>query len=220
MKILGCVVSCGLLLGLTAAIGCSDGGSSSEEGNTGATSSGNASSGGSQGSSGKGGGGGGNGESGATGSGGSTGKGGSTGSSGSPGAGGADAECTPEGDDCTPGSNECCEGGCIESDSEELAGCRPLCNDDEECDSGCCLPFSNASGGFCVAAAHCTCIEEGDECGDFTPSQCCEGTACASTGGGLSCTQTCTDPGDCATNCCVPLPNTDFEICAPENYCP
>jgi hypothetical protein len=35
-----------------------------------------------------------------------------------------------------------------------------------------------------------------------------------------SCTQECTKPSDCATNCCVPLSNISKSVCLDARYCP
>jgi hypothetical protein len=213
MKRLATLVAGWLALGLAAA-GCgeSDGddGSNAGKGGAGGTSGSS--------SSGKGGG-----DSGSSGKGGGD-RGGSSGSSSSSagagsGSGGEAAQCIPEGGDCEPGSGDCCEGACIESATGELSGCRPLCQTEDDCDSGCCQPFTNGGGGFCVDAAYCSCVAQGDACGPSVQSPCCDGSLCAITDGPYSCHQICETSDECPEECCVPVPDTEFSICSPAEFC-
>jgi len=211
MKTLATLLAGALALGVvTAGCGESDGDDeSADKGGSGGTASGKGGSGGTAGD-------------GSSGKGGSEDKGGSSGSSNSSagsGAGGEATQCIAEGDDCEPGSSDCCEGACIESSTGEFSGCRPLCQSSDDCDSGCCQQFSDGGGGFCVDAAYCTCVEQDGECGPGVPSMCCEGSTCAITEGPYTCHQICTDPGDCPSECCLPLPNTELSVCAPDTYC-
>jgi hypothetical protein len=210
MKTLGNIILRGLALAALATLGCgSDDDSSPSSENAGSGGSGNAA--GTQGSAGKGGG---------TGKGGSSNTGGDTGAAGEAACTGTDCvECKLEGDDCEPGSDECCEGACIESETGELSGCRSLCEEAGDCDSGCCQQFSNASGGFCVDADYCTCVEQDGACGPSVASNCCDGSTCAITDASYSCHQVCTASDECAEECCIPLPDTDFSICAPGEFC-
>jgi hypothetical protein len=195
-----------IALGTLALAGCGDDDSSDGEPSSSAGSAGSSGSSGSggQGSAGKGGSTSGSNGSGASSSGGDAGEGG---------------ECIAEGGDCEPGSNACCEGVCIESETGEFSGCRPLCQDASDCDSGCCQPFTDAGGGFCVDAAYCSCVEQDGACGPSVESACCEGSTCAITEGPYLCHQICVEHQECPEECCVPLGDTGDSICSPAEFC-
>jgi hypothetical protein len=86
-----------------------------------------------------------------------------------------------------------------------------------DCFSGCCQPFSNASGGFCVDARYCGCTAVGADCS--LTQNCCPGSTCGSYSEGgaqYTCYQNCVGAGDCDGGCCsTHLPNKNYGICAP-----
>jgi hypothetical protein len=131
--------------------------------------------------------------------------------------------CKKRGEACTQGDSttpsNCCRGACVDSEVSDWAGCRPRCNTDAECDTGCCQPFSNG-GGFCVDAAYCTCLTVDTPCGADAKSKCCEGTTCAGKDPDFTCRKLCTQPSDCATGCCRPLSDNSKSICSPAEQCP
>ncbi len=80
-------------------------------------------------------------------------------------------KCQPEpGSDIT--ANDCCRGSCVQSDNPDYDGCRPNCSTNEQCDTGCCVPFSGSTNGFCADPKYCSCPAEGGACGPGL-SDCC-----------------------------------------------
>lgn len=132
--------------------------------------------------------------------------------------------CKKEGEACegseTVPSN-CCQGSCVESEVPDFAGCRHLCDVNEDCDTGCCVPFSNTDSGFCADAFYCSCGAEGAACGSDELAPCCEGTVCAGTGddGAFECDLLCTQDSDCASGCCT-MTESGTQICAGPEFCP
>jgi hypothetical protein len=126
--------------------------------------------------------------------------------------------CKKTGEACAPGSSttpdDCCRGSCVESENPDYAGCRPTCTTSADCaDTGCCVPFSNSTSGFCAAAVYCSCSAEGSACG-ADPPYCCEGSICAGTSAeDLACFRVCTTDADCPTQNCRPLSDGSQSIC-------
>lgn len=133
--------------------------------------------------------------------------------------------CKRRGEACTPGTsttpNDCCRGACLESENPDWAGCRPRCDTDADCpETGCCMPFTGETSGFCTDAVYCSCGEVDAPCGHQGEPQCCEGNVCAGTSDEtLTCNQVCTTDTDCATGCCSPLASGDTSICSTPDYC-
>lgn len=128
--------------------------------------------------------------------------------------------CKKQGEVCEDRS-ECCQGTCVTgTDNPDWLGCRPSCNQDEDCFTGCCQLYSNATYGFCVVAKYCGCGAEGVLCGPYEPA-CCDGLECTSTDveGEYTCKPRCQEDTDCASNCCVPITGTDFSVCYDSSYC-
>lgn len=132
--------------------------------------------------------------------------------------------CKKEGEACAQGSettpSDCCRGNCVDSEVPDFAGCRPLCNVNEDCDTGCCVPFSNTDNGFCADAFYCSCGAEAEACGSDETPPCCEGTACAGTGpdGAFECNLLCTQDSECASGCCG-MTTEGTRICLGPEYC-
>jgi hypothetical protein len=122
--------------------------------------------------------------------------------------------CEPEGESC--GSDApCCAGlACVIGAGAGRDGCRVRCQQNEDCDSGCCTPFSGGEGGFCDDAIYCTCIDAGDACSGDGRS-CCDGSRCARFGEDpFACLTTCESDEDCEGNCCSPV-RGGASVCAP-----
>jgi len=132
-----------------------------------------------------------------------------------------DSPCKKLGDtNCTQNTlsalSNCCNGDCIQGDNPSFKGCRPLCNTNADCSTGCCEPFSNG-GGFCVDASFCTCPAIGAACGPNLPD-CCAGSACGGDGkGGFVCYQSCNSKADCPSQCCSTLTGSDTNVCLDPN---
>ena len=127
--------------------------------------------------------------------------------------------CKKTGEACSPGSattpSDCCRGSCVESENLDYAGCRPSCATNDDCpDTGCCVPFSNSTSGFCADALYCTCNETGGACGPGNP-ECCEGFACATydDGASFSCLAACDDPSDCPSGNCELFTDSTTGVC-------
>jgi hypothetical protein len=126
--------------------------------------------------------------------------------------------CKKHGEMCQAGSdsapNNCCRGACIQSDNPDFTGCRPTCTTSADCpDTGCCLPSSNGSSGFCVDARYCSCPPIDAPCGGNNPS-CCDGTACVgSSADDLKCLKVCTAATDCPNLDCTPLSDNSMSVC-------
>lgn len=123
--------------------------------------------------------------------------------------------CEAEGRSCGADA-PCCAGlVCVDgARPESRNGCRARCERHEDCDSGCCVPFSGDESGFCDDALYCTCLEPGDACAG-TGRSCCEGARCARFGeDAFSCLPTCESSEDCDGNCCSPIEGGP-DVCAP-----
>jgi hypothetical protein len=126
--------------------------------------------------------------------------------------------CKKRGEACTQGSSttsdDCCRGACVESENDDFAGCRPICTTNADCpETGCCVPFSNSSNGFCADALYCSCTAAAEPCGPDRPT-CCEGTICAGQSADtLTCRTLCTDDSDCAPASCRALSDDSAKIC-------
>ena len=77
--------------------------------------------------------------------------------------------CKKRGEACQANGGDCCNGTCVTSTDPDQAGCRPVCNKNEDCDTGCCQLFQNASYGFCAPTITCTGCKADSECA----TQCC-----------------------------------------------
>jgi hypothetical protein len=124
--------------------------------------------------------------------------------------------CTQQGQACSD-ATRCCNGTCVSSTpNPEFLGCRPSCTSNADCLTGCCQPFSNASGGFCVDAHYCMCTPVGGDC-TFTQN-CCAGSSCGASGdaGQYVCYKNCMGANDCDGGCCTTyLPGKHYGTCAP-----
>lgn len=116
----------------------------------------------------------------------------------------------------------CCRGTCVSSENPNFGGCRPRCTKNEECfETGCCVPFTDSTEGFCADAKFCSCGSAGAACsGDDNPS-CCDGTRCLSfsEAPSFACYQSCASDADCPGSCCIPLTSSDGMVCGPPDRC-
>ncbi len=131
-----------------------------------------------------------------------------------------ESPCKRSGEICQEDS-ECCLSECVTgTENPDFVGCRAGCNRDEDCATGCCQVYSNATWGFCVVAKYCGCGAEGAACGMYEPA-CCEDHECTSTDaeGEFTCKPHCQQHSDCPSNCCVPIRDTDFSVCYDASYC-
>jgi hypothetical protein len=130
-----------------------------------------------------------------------------------------DNPCKKIGEDCMQGTGDCCRGTCVESDFAEYDGCRPMCNVNTDCESGCCELFSNQTYGFCVDSKFCECGGPVDGC---TPTNgpCCDGYQCVgSSETDLQCKKVCTDASECPEMCCGEVQGADWRVCQGPEYC-
>jgi hypothetical protein len=129
--------------------------------------------------------------------------------------------CLTEGETCTD-SSQCCRGSCHQRpEIPEWDGCRAYCYEASECESGCCVPFSNSDRGYCADAAWCQCGVEGSECGPTKPA-CCENYTCAGDADVdtvFFCHQNCTVHSECASGCCAPLTGETHGACMDASWC-
>lgn len=126
--------------------------------------------------------------------------------------GGAAGACKQEGETCTD-SADCCNGGYCNhtGPAPEWLGCHPLCAQDSDCTSGCCMKFQGQNNGFCTDIKWCSCGDTGAPCGTTLPA-CCDTHACAGNAGGYECRPKCTQASDCPTNCCKQVA-TGLSVC-------
>jgi hypothetical protein len=134
-----------------------------------------------------------------------------------------DNPCKKRGEACMGSETSnggCCRGSCVESTNSDFAGCRPTCNVNEDCDTGCCQLFDQSTYGFCADARYCVCGQMDAACGGMN-AQCCDGFECVGASvETLACHEVCTGPADCATHCCAPVNGADYMVCEPPEYCP
>jgi len=123
--------------------------------------------------------------------------------------------CEAEGESCAADAPCCASLACVSGAvPESRNGCRVRCENNEDCESGCCTPFSGGEGGFCDDAAYCMCIEMGDACMGSGRS-CCDGSRCARFGDdAFSCLPTCETDEECGGNCCSEI-REGANVCAP-----
>jgi hypothetical protein len=129
-------------------------------------------------------------------------------------------ECSGERGPCTQPGPSCCEGlTCVFSRAPEYSGCRKPCEKSEECDTGCCVPYANATASFCADATACACAKGNEQCGGVR--RCCDGLACTSfdATGAFACKPKCKQNEDCDTGCCVPIAQTAESACLPKEWC-
>ncbi len=128
--------------------------------------------------------------------------------------------CSDVGGECgKPGFSCCGSMICVASTSSDYGGCRKPCTTSADCDTKCCVPFSNGQSGFCAAASACECATENGTCGGT--QHCCNGLTCASsdTPGTFACKPTCTTDADCSTRCCVGVAGTNESVCSAPAAC-
>jgi hypothetical protein len=130
------------------------------------------------------------------------------------------AACETLGSACgTAESGNCCDGTECAGFGSEFK-CYPACDDDLDCTGGYCSLFEDGSGGVCIDDVEIECVAEGSICGPgfgeccdglcFTPDLTIDGT----------CSNFCTLPSDCASNCCADVGSADGSICLPATNCP
>lgn len=133
--------------------------------------------------------------------------------------------CKKTAETCTPGTSstpsDCCQGSCVQSSNPNYSGCRPLCTTNADCvKTGCCMPFSNSTTGFCVDALFCSCAGVDEACGTIDTPACCDGTRCVGgESGGFFCHKSCTADSDCDTGCCGAVAGVDYKVCNDPGYC-
>jgi len=131
-----------------------------------------------------------------------------------------DNPCKKEGEACTSSDtgNDCCRGSCVDSEVADFAGCRPYCNVNADCDTGCCELFANQTYGFCVPSLYCDCAPA-DDC-TATVGPCCEGYECiGSSVEDLACSKLCTDDTECTTGCCGEVIGATWRTCQEPVQC-
>jgi hypothetical protein len=132
--------------------------------------------------------------------------------------GGSSSSCN-DGAGCADGET------CVVSENVEFAGCQPECGESSECDSNCCRPFANGSGGFCAPST--SCDENGQPLGGGGTSSCNDGAGCAEgedcviseTAEFAGCQPACTGDTDCASGCCRMYQSGDSGFCVDALYC-
>lgn len=153
---------------------------------------------------------------------GASGSGAGGGASGAPAGTGGAGLCRRSGEPCsTP--LDCCDDATCNSTSAvpELNGCHPRCMQNTDCATGCCIPFSGQTRGFCGDAKWCSCGAAGARCGSTMP-MCCADQTCLAGDAQQSfyeCKKRCMANADCPTNCCVPVPSLNLSACLGASYC-
>jgi hypothetical protein len=117
--------------------------------------------------------------------------------------------CVKRGGSCTT-STTCCNGTCVDSTAPDKAGCRPVCNTNADCDTGCCVLFANQPFGFCTSIGYCG-------CGAGCPA----GSSCLTfDGSNLGCYKDCKEDTDCPGQCCTSdIAGEDHGSCITSNNC-
>lgn len=146
----------------------------------------------------------------------------------SAGAGGAagmapTSSCRSHGEMCNT-SLDCCDGSTCNNTAQapELNGCHPHCTQNSECDTGCCVLYVGSTNqGFCAGAKWCACGMSGMQCGPTQP-KCCDDHLCLASNperSAYDCKKRCTTNADCATKCCVAIPDLNTMACLDPSYC-
>jgi hypothetical protein len=139
------------------------------------------------------------------------------------------SQCLPADSLCDTSPEACCEGfSCLrgkDADDEPLLGlCKQPCDDDSECESGCCTEAEGIAGKFCAAAlSMCIgeCRELNEEC-DGLRRPCCEGLVCARSATDpelAGCQLSCVKNSECESGCCVLFQGRDNGVCGPADRC-
>lgn len=117
----------------------------------------------------------------------------------------------------------CCGGlACAVFDAQTSA-CKPVCTQNTDCPSGCCVPLGTSEVSVCLDAVYCrsvTCHQAEEACA--ADAACCEGMTCVvfSTNPVTSaCKTTCTRNQDCPTGCCALLGSGNPGACLDKSYC-
>lgn len=129
--------------------------------------------------------------------------------------------CVDVGERCV--ADECCAGTTCASytSSPTIKRCHSLCTKNSQCNSGCCIPLNNSSGGICAEASMCTpiCDTGGDVCGGASP--CCSSSRCITERGAMQsvCKDLCTANSQCYSGCCAPIINSTERVCSAMSFC-
>lgn len=150
--------------------------------------------------------------------------------------------CVGPGRDCSNGG--CCIKGNSCAKHEGGTSCWPDCSSNEDCASGCCVPFADGKSSVCAPASACAplsaptdppdagatskadaaaapatdkCAPSGTSCGPATP--CCEGEELCVDRGNDSrvCSHPCSSDSECGAECCRDFP--EGRACAVPTLC-
>ncbi len=139
------------------------------------------------------------------------------------GGGSSGGACHQNGEPCAD-SRDCCASATCNNTagSLELNGCHPLCTQNADCSTGCCVLFTGSARGICGDAKWCSCGMTGVPCGSQLPA-CCSDQICLAgdpSRAAYACQKRCTTAADCPTKCCVPIPSLGASACLDPMYCP
>jgi hypothetical protein len=131
--------------------------------------------------------------------------------------------CHQNGEACTD-SRDCCANAVCNNTAGALAlnGCHPICMQNADCSTGCCVPLAGSTRGICAEAMWCGCGMSGTACGSQLPA-CCGDQICLANDTNRSsyaCQKRCTTSADCPTKCCVAIPTLGASACLDPMYCP
>lgn len=131
------------------------------------------------------------------------------------GTGGTAPLCGNAGERCD--ARACCEGAtCIKDGTSSR--CAANCENNAQCNSGCCASVSTGIGA-CGPPALC---EQQNKCADVASScavsSCCTGGVCVSIGSEFLCAAGCSTGSECNSGCCARLQSGRM-ACAPASIC-
>jgi hypothetical protein len=138
-------------------------------------------------------------------------------------AGASNGSCHQNGEQCAD-SRDCCANAVCNNTAGALAlnGCHPICMQNADCSTGCCVPLTGSTRGICAEAMWCGCGMSGAACGSQLPA-CCGDQICLAndtTRASYACQKRCTTNADCPTKCCVAIPTLGMSACLDPMYCP
>lgn len=117
----------------------------------------------------------------------------------------------------------CCEGFACAVFDPQTSACKPVCKQNTDCQTGCCVPLGKTEVSVCLDAIYCrsvTCHQAEEACaGDYT---CCDGLICvvlSTTPVTGSCKTICASNQDCPTGCCALLGTGMPGACLDKSYC-
>lgn len=117
----------------------------------------------------------------------------------------------------------CCEGFACAVFDPETSACKPVCERNTDCQSGCCVPLGNTGVSVCLDEIYCrsaTCHGAEEACS--VDQACCDGLVCvisSATPTTGSCKTACKSNQDCPTGCCALLGKDTPGACLDKSYC-